>query len=67
MIHTEGLHALKVGLIPYVLEILFKELSTKAKQELDTLMVNRLVKHPKQHGYKQFPCLIWQDGSTGVK
>jgi hypothetical protein len=66
MIHTEGLHALEVGLIPYMLEILFKELSKKAKQELDTL-VKRLLKHPKQHGYKPFPRLIWQDGVTGMK
>jgi hypothetical protein len=46
MIHTEGLHALTVGLIPYMLEmipymleILFIELSKNAKQELYTLMV----------------------------
>ena len=63
MIHTEGLHALEVGLIPYMLEILIKELSKDSKNELDAL-VKRLLHHPKQHGYAPFPRLIWQDGVT---
>jgi hypothetical protein len=55
MVHTEGLHAVEIGLVPYMLEILFDELSKSAKEELDTLVVERLVKHPKkQHGYKSF-------------
>ena len=54
MIHTEGLHALEVGLIPYMLEILMKELPQSAKYTLDTL-VKRLVQYPKQHGYAPFP------------
>jgi hypothetical protein len=49
MVHTEGLHAVEIGRVPYMLEILFDELSKSAKEELDTL-VKRLVKHPKQHG-----------------
>jgi hypothetical protein len=65
MVHTEGLHAVEIGLVPYMLEILFDELSKSAKEELDTL-VKRLVKHPKQHGYKSFPSLVWQDGLTGM-
>jgi hypothetical protein len=64
MVHTEGLHALEVGLVPYMLQILFDELSKSAKEELDTL-VKQLVKHPKQHGYTSFPCLVWQEGITG--
>jgi hypothetical protein len=46
-------------------EIIFEELSKQAKQELDNL-VKKLLKHPKQHGYKAFPCLLWQDGVTNL-
>jgi Plavaka transposase len=66
MIHTEGLHALEVGLIPYMLEILMEELTPTAKGELDGL-VKRLLHHPKQHGYDPFPRLLWQDGVTHLK
>jgi hypothetical protein len=65
MVHTEGIHAAEIGLVPYMLEILFDELSKSAKEELDTL-VKWLVKHPKQHGYKSFPHLVWQVGVTGM-
>ena len=65
MIHTEGLHALEVGLIPYMLEILFQELPNNKKHELDGL-VKRLVKHPKQHGYSPFPRLLWQEGVSTI-
>jgi hypothetical protein len=39
MVHTEGLHALEVGLVPYMLQIFFDELSKSAKEELDTLSI----------------------------
>jgi Plavaka transposase len=65
MIHTEGLHALEVGLIPYMLEILLKELPQCKKSELDEL-VKRLTKYPKQHGYAPFPRLLWNDGVTTI-
>ena len=65
MVHTEGLHAIEVGLIPYMLEILFEELPQSSKHELDGL-VKRLNKHPKQHGYGPFPRLLWHDGVTTI-
>jgi hypothetical protein len=65
MIHTEGLHALEVGLINYMLEILMDELTPKNHGKLDRL-VKRLNKHPHQHGYKQFPRLLWQDGVSSL-
>jgi hypothetical protein len=65
MIHTEGLHAIEVGLCKYMMEILFEELPKQAKQELD-ILVKCLLQHPKQHGYKAFPCLLWQDGVTNL-
>jgi hypothetical protein len=65
MVHTEGLHAIEVGLVPYMLQILFDKLSKSAKEELET-HVKPLVKHPKQHGYTSFPHLVWQDGVTRV-
>jgi hypothetical protein len=65
MVHTEGLHAIEVGLIPYMLEILFQELPRSRRHELDGL-VKRLNKHPKQHGYNSFPRLLWPDGVTTI-
>ena len=65
MIHTEGLHAIEVGLIPYMLEILYQELPNTQKHQLDGL-VKRFGKHPKQHGYAAFPRLLWQDGVTTI-
>lgn len=65
MIHTEGLHAIEVGLIPYMLEILFQGIPKTRLRDLDKL-VKRLVKHPRQHGYHPFPRLIWQDGVTTI-
>ena len=65
MIHTEGLHALEVGLIPYMLQILYEDIPNSRMHELD-LLVKRLVKHPKQHGYSGFPRLLWQDGVTTI-
>ena len=38
MIHNEGLHAIKVGLIPYLLEILIDDIPKKNHHELDTLV-----------------------------
>jgi hypothetical protein len=54
LLHTKALHAIEVGLVLYMLEIFFDELSKKAKEKLDTLVLP-LVKHPKQHGYTPFP------------
>ena len=65
MVHTEGLHAIEVGLIPYMLEILMQELPNPKKFELDEL-VKRLLKHPKQHGYAPFPRILWHDGVTTI-
>ena len=65
MIHTEGLHAIEVGLIPYILEIMLKEMEPRHHRRLDRLVKNFL-KHPRQHGYKGFPRLIWQDGVTTI-
>ena len=66
MIHTEGLHALEVGLIPYMLEILFNDIPNARLPELD-ILVKHLLRHPKQHGYDCFPRLLWQDGVTSIK
>ena len=63
MIHTEGLHALEVGLIPYMLEILMTELKPKHHVGLDNL-VKSFLDEPRQHGYKNFPRFLWQDGVT---
>ena len=63
MVHTEGLHALEVGLIPYMLEILMDNIPKRHHHDLDTL-VKQLLKYPKQHGYNDFPRLLWQDSVT---
>jgi hypothetical protein len=63
MIHTEGLHALEVGLIFYSLEILFADLTARQQAKLDGL-VKHLVLEPWQHGYDPFPRLLWPDGVT---
>ena len=63
MIHTEGLHAIEQGLIPYMLEILFDSFPKAEQRTLDHLIKGFLA-YPRQHGYKQFPRLIWQDGVT---
>jgi hypothetical protein len=65
MIHTEGLHAIEVGLIPYMLEILMDAMAPRFHAELDRL-VKRLLKHPCQHGYQNMPRMLWQDGVTGI-
>jgi hypothetical protein len=65
MIHTEGLHAIEVRLVKYMIEILIEELSEAAQVKLDKL-VKRLLKHPRQHGYDAFPRLLWPDGVTGL-
>jgi hypothetical protein len=57
LLHTKALHAIEVGLVPYMLEIFFDKLSKKAKEKLDTLVL-QLVKHPKQHGYTPFPHML---------
>jgi hypothetical protein len=61
MIHTEGLHALEVGVMKYMMELLFDKLPNTKHNQLDTL-VKGLLKHPKQHGYDVLPRLLWQDG-----
>ena len=63
MIHTEGLHAIEVGLIPYMLEILLDAIPNRKHCRLDKL-VKRLVEHPRQHGYNGLPRLLWRDGVT---
>ena len=65
MVHTEGLHAIEVGLIPYMLEILLDDLPDRTHHTLD-MLVKRLNKHPRQHGYNGFPRLLWQDGVTTI-
>ena len=65
MVHTEGLHAIEVGLVKYMIQILLDELTLPAKVQLDT-MVKRLLHQPRQHGYKAFPRILWQDGVTGI-
>ena len=61
MIHTEGLHAIEQGLIPYMLEILFVSMPKSEQRTLDHLIKN-LLTYPRQHGYKKFPRLLWHDG-----
>jgi hypothetical protein len=63
MIHTEGLHALEVGIMDYSLKILLDLLSSKQKSILDGL-VKRLINQPRQHGYGPFPRLLWPDSVT---
>ena len=63
MIHTEGLHAIEQGLIPYMLEILFVAMPKSEQRTLDHLIKN-LLSYPRQHGYKKFPRLLWHDGVT---
>ena len=61
MIHTEGLHALEVGLIERMVAVLFEDLPKKEHATLDGL-VKKPSFHPHQHGYKGFPRLLWTDG-----
>jgi hypothetical protein len=61
MIHTEGLHALEVGLMERMVSVLFADLPNKEHGALDRL-VKKLSSHPRQHGYQCFPRLVWTDG-----
>jgi hypothetical protein len=63
MVHTEGLHALEVGVMKYMVEILLEELPNSKHGDLDRL-VKRLNALPHQHGYAGFPRLLWSDGVT---
>jgi hypothetical protein len=63
MIHTEGLHALEVGVMKYMVEILLTDLPNKQHRVLDK-MIKRLNKYPHQHGYNGFPRCTWSDGVT---
>ena len=65
MVHTEGLHALEMGLIPYMLEILLAEIEPRHHSTLDQLIKN-FTKIPRQHGYNSFPRLLWNDGCTDL-
>ena len=65
MVHTEGLHALEMGLIPYMLEILLSEMEPRHHRRLDDL-VKSLTKTPRQHGFQGFPRLLWNDGCTDL-
>ena len=63
MVHTEGLHALEVGVMKYMVEILMSELPTTQHRTLDRL-VKKLNRYPHQHGYSGFPRCTWSDGVT---
>jgi hypothetical protein len=63
MVHTEGLHALEVGVMKYMVEILMAELPKTQHRTLDRL-VKKLNKYPHQHGYTGFPRCTWSDGVT---
>lgn len=63
MVHTEGLHALEVGLMKYMMEVLMADLPKAQHATLDSL-VKKLNRFPNQHGYKGFPRCIWLDGVT---
>jgi hypothetical protein len=65
MVHTEGLHALEIGVMKYMVEILMKELPTAQHGTLDGL-VKKLNKVPNQHGYTGFPRCTWPDGVTSL-
>lgn len=63
MVHTEGLHALEVGVMKYMVEILMTELPNAQHRTLDRL-VKKLNRSPHQHGYTGFPRCTWSDGVT---
>jgi hypothetical protein len=63
MVHTEGLHALEVGIMKYMMEVLMSELPKTQHANLDGL-VKKLNRFPNQHGYNGFPRCIWLDGVT---
>jgi hypothetical protein len=63
MIHTEGLHALEVGVMKYMVEILLSELPNKKHRTLDRL-IKKMNKYPHQHGYTGFPRCTWSEGVT---
>lgn len=65
MVHTEGLHALEIGIMKYMMEILMTEIPKSQHHALDGL-VKKLNKSPHQHGYKVFPRCTWPDGVTGL-
>jgi hypothetical protein len=66
MIHTEGLHALEVGLMKYMVEILLEELPNNKHRTLDRL-IKKMNKYPHQHGYTGFPRCTWSEGVTSFK
>jgi hypothetical protein len=65
MVHTEGLHALEIGVMQYMVQILMKELPTAQHGTLDGL-VKKINYCPNQHGYTGFPRCTWPDGVTSL-
>ena len=65
MVHSEGLHALEIGCMPYMWEILIDDIPSKYHAELDAL-VQRLCLDPKQRAYDFFPRSLWPDGVTSL-
>jgi hypothetical protein len=65
MVHTEGLHALEIGVMKYMDEILMKELPTAQHGTLDDL-VKKLNYCPNQHGFTGFPRCTWPDEVTSL-
>jgi hypothetical protein len=61
MVHTEDLHALEIGVMKNMVEILMKELPTAQHGTLDGL-VKKLNYCPNEHGYTVFPRCTWPDG-----
>jgi hypothetical protein len=65
VVNTEGLHALEIGVMKYMVQILMKELPTGQHGTLDRL-VKKLNCRPHQHGYNGFPRCTWPDGITKI-
>ena len=65
MIHTEGLHALEMGVMKYMVEILMDDLPKKQKRTLDR-HIKKINRYPHQKGYAKFPRCTWSEGVTSL-
>jgi hypothetical protein len=65
MVHTEGLHALEIGVMKNMVEILMRELPTAQHGTLDGF-VKKLNYCPNHYGCTVFPRCTWPDGVTSL-
>ena len=63
---TDSLHVVKLGIIPYVLEVCFQNELTPSTRHLLNVAVKNTLPYLKQNGNKKFPRLSFPNGITSL-